>query len=247
MPEYLEILANNNYINSLKNKKFDKIFTQPISKYVLKNEFIYQPEESFVLRSEHSGKQLALTFNDQRLLFSMGMSGGFIFIPDKEIPINIKKHAVMVFEGEDHSLVLHDIRRFAKWAKSDKSDSWGKDRGPDPIREKKAFEKNIMDNLKKKTFDKPIYEILMDQKYFSGVGNYLRAMILYRSGGDIFSSARDYITQNHVQLFQVIHQILSEGIRYLKEGKSFPSSWYYPYFSSNFLIDRNNRRFWFHK
>ena len=104
-----------------------------------------------------------------------------------------------------------------------------------------------MDNLHKKTFKKPIYEMLMDQKYFSGIGNYLRAMVLYRSGGDIFSSASDYIEQNHEKLFQSIDQILLEGIQYLKDGKNFPSSWYYPYFSSSFLIDQNNRRFWFHK
>jgi endonuclease VIII-like 1 len=244
MPEYLEILANHNYINSINDKKYNEIFTQPLSKYVIKNTIQYQTEKPFSLQSEHNGKQIALSFENKRLIFSMGMSGGFIFIPDAEIPINIKKHAVMIFKGDDHNLVLHDIRRFAKWVERD---GWSKDRGPDPVKQKKAFEKNIIDNLKKKTFEKPIYEVLMDQKYFSGIGNYLRAMILYRSGGDIFSSARDYITQNHETFFRSINQILLEGIQYLKEGKEFPSSWYYPYFSSNFLIDRNNRRFWFHK
>jgi formamidopyrimidine-DNA glycosylase len=244
MPEYLEILANHNYINSINDKKYNSVFTQPISKYVIKNTIQYHADQPFQISSEHNGKQIALSFMDKRLIFSMGMSGGFIYIPDPEIPANIKKHAVMIFRGDDHNLVLHDIRRFAKWVEGD---GWGKDRGPDPIANKKAFQKNIIDSLKKKTFEKPIYEVLMDQKYFSGIGNYLRAMILYRSGGDIFSSAKDYITQNHEKFFQSIDQILLEGIQYLKEGKDFPASWYYPYFSSNFLIDRNNRRFWFHK
>lgn len=244
MPEYLEILANSNYINSLQEYKFTQVYTQPLSKYVRSNMITYNNQIPFAISADQNGKQIALNFDNKRILFSMGMSGGFIFIPDHEIPINIKKHAVMIFEGEDHNLILHDIRRFAKWLETD---DWGKDRGPDPIKEKEQFEKNIFNNLKKKTFDKPIYELLMDQKYFSGIGNYLRAMILYRSGGDIFSSARDYINKNHQQLFLSINQILLEGIQYLKEGKDFPPSWYYPYFSSSFLIDRNNRRFWFHK
>ena len=244
MPEYLEILANSEHINSLSKNKFNKVQTQLLSKYVEKNSYHYQNDNQFILTADHNGKQLAISFDDKRLLFSMGMSGGFIFIPDKEIPTNIKKHAVMIFEGEDHNLVLHDIRRFAKWTQNK---GWGKDRGPDPIKDKEKFEKNIINNLQKKAFDKPIYEVLMDQKYFSGIGNYLRAMILYRSGGNIFSSAKDYIEQNHEKLFQSINQILLEGIEHLKEGKDFPASWYYPYFSSNFLIDRNNRRFWFHK
>lgn len=244
MPEYLEILVNNNYINSIKDKKYIKAYTQPISKYVLKNQIEVISDSEFEITSEHSGKQLALSFENKRILFSMGMSGGFIFIPTEEIPANIKKHAVLIFKGKNHNLVLHDIRRFAKWTESS---GWGKDRGPDPIKQKIAFQKNVMDNLHKKTFKKPIYEMLMDQKYFSGIGNYLRAMVLYRSGGDIFSSASDYIEQNHEKLFQSIDQILLEGIQYLKDGKNFPSSWYYPYFSSSFLIDQNNRRFWFHK
>ena len=169
MPEYLEILANHNYINSINDKKYNSVFTQPISKYVIKNTIQYHSDQPFQISSEHNGKQIALSFTDKRLIFSMGMSGGFIYIPDMEIPANIKKHAVMIFRGDDHNLVLHDIRRFAKWVEGD---GWGKDRGPDPIREKKAFQKNIIDNLKKKTFEKPIYEVLMDQKYFSGIGNY---------------------------------------------------------------------------
>ena len=244
MPEYLETLENSFFINSLKDKKFNKVYTNEISNYVKKNAFIYQNVNQFGLNSDHNGKQVAIFFDNKRLVFSMGMSGTFLFIPNHEIPTEIKKHSVMIFEGENHNLVLHDMRRFAKWVNTM---DWGKDRGPDPIKDKEKFIKNVMDNIKKKTFEKPIYEILMDQKYFSGIGNYLRAMILYRSGGDIFSSARDYITQNHEKLFESIDQILLEGIQYLKDGKNFPSSWYYPYFSSSFLIDQNNRRFWFHK
>lgn len=39
---------------------------------------------------------------------------------------------------------------------------------------------NVLSNLKDKAFDRPICETMLNQKYFNGIGNYLRAEILYR-------------------------------------------------------------------
>lgn len=39
---------------------------------------------------------------------------------------------------------------------------------------------NVLKNLDDKAFDKPICEALLNQKFFNGIGNYLRAEILYR-------------------------------------------------------------------
>ena len=39
---------------------------------------------------------------------------------------------------------------------------------------------NVLKNLGDKAFDKPICEALLNQKFFNGIGNYLRAEILYR-------------------------------------------------------------------
>ena len=43
------------------------------------------------------------------------------------------------------------------------------------------FRQNIIDNLDEPAFkNKPICEVMLNQKYFNGIGNYLRAEILYR-------------------------------------------------------------------
>lgn len=42
---------------------------------------------------------------------------------------------------------------------------------------------NVLRNLADKVFDQPICEALLDQRFFNGIGNYLRAEILYRSAG----------------------------------------------------------------
>ena len=67
--------------------------------------------------------------------------------------------------------------RFGKWKISD---TFSSDRGPDPVHEYADFRANILNNLDKKLFQKAICEVMHNQKYFNGIGNYLRAEILNR-------------------------------------------------------------------
>ena len=94
-----------------------------------------------------------------------------------------------------------DYRRFGKW---EINGEWGKDRGPDPISnyevlfikykkvlykfligiilhyfhiyfyQTKDFRSNILNNLEDVAFNGPICETMLNQKYFNGIGNYLR-------------------------------------------------------------------------
>lgn len=68
--------------------------------------------------------------------------------------------------------------------------SWGNDRGPDPVLEHKAFVSNILDNLSRPVFDKELCEVMLEQKWFNGIGNYLRAEVMYRAGLSPFTKAR---------------------------------------------------------
>ena len=46
--------------------------------------------------------------------------------------------------------------------------------------EHEEFRANILGNLEDKIFDKPLCEVMHNQKYFNGIGNYLRAEIIFR-------------------------------------------------------------------
>lgn len=75
-----------------------------------------------------------------------------------------------------------DVRRFGKWRWGD----WGKDRSPDPVQEFDKFCDNIknayLKPIKARSFHSTtIGEMLLNQKYFNGIGNYLRAEILYEA------------------------------------------------------------------
>lgn len=42
------------------------------------------------------------------------------------------------------------------------------------------FRNHVLKNLHSSVFKKPICEVMLNQAYFNGIGNYLRAEILYR-------------------------------------------------------------------
>ncbi|XP_053742240.1 endonuclease 8-like 1 [Synchiropus splendidus] len=120
------------------------------------------------------------------VVFRFGMSGYFRFTPEDELP----KHAHLRFytkEKPRRVLSFVDARRFGSWQPGG---SWQPERGPCIMFEYKSFRENVVSHLSDRAFDRPICEVLLNQKYFNGVGNYLRAEILYRLNVPPFAPAR---------------------------------------------------------
>lgn len=120
------------------------------------------------------------------VLFRFGMSGSFKFTAEEDLP----KHAHLRFYTKDRPrrvLSFVDPRRFGSW---EFNGSWQPERGPCVMTEYEKFRENVLKNLSDKAFDKPICEALLNQKYFNGIGNYLRAEILHRLHIPPFTQAR---------------------------------------------------------
>lgn len=136
----------------------------------------------------HAKQGLATTEEEQPMdiVFRFGMSGTFRFTPEDEVP----KHAHLRFytaEPQRRALCFVDTRRFGSW---EVNGTWQPDRGPCIMLEYEKFRENVLRNLQDKAFEKPICEALLNQKYFNGIGNYLRAEILYRLKVPPFVKAR---------------------------------------------------------
>jgi endonuclease VIII-like 1 len=177
MPELAELKLTADFINKFaENNTFIEISKNPIHKGLS----IDKPFSSFTITAESRGKELLLYLQDiksekQRvLLMTMGMSGHFSYTYTRDEP----KHAHLRFRTDKGtSLSFVDVRRFGKWKWTS---GWSGNRGPDPVKEYDAFMQNILSNIDKKEFSSPIHLFLMNQKYCNGIGNYLRAEILYR-------------------------------------------------------------------
>ncbi|NXU08590.1 NEIL1 Endonuclease, partial [Pardalotus punctatus] len=151
--------------------------------------------EAYRVSAIARGKELRLTLSaldsaadppPQDLVFRFGMSGSFRLCPAAELP----RHAHLRFltrESPPRALCFVDPRRFGSWRLGD---AWQPERGPCVVSEYQAFRENVLKNLDDRAFDKPICEVLLNQKYFNGIGNYLRAEILYRLKIPPFEKAR---------------------------------------------------------
>lgn len=188
MPELAEVKLTADYVNKMcEGKTFARVRKNPSHKGKL-----FPHPESFKISAVSRGKEFKLLLEHSKgtehLLMTMGMSGYFKLTPSGEEI----KHSHLMFDATDGTtLSFVDVRRFGKWGFGD----WNKLRGPDPVQEHPEFVSNIMSNLGKKDFTKPLHETLMNQKYFNGIGNYLRAEIVNRLDDvDPFQPAKDAIT-----------------------------------------------------
>lgn len=193
MPELAELRLTSEYINAAAHgREFTRIEKSQTHKGV---EFS-APYPKFKIGAKSRGKEIVMYLYENEntkytpIRMTMGMSGHFqLTETGKEA-----KHAHLKFYSTDgYTLSFVDVRRFGKWKYGEE---WSSNRGPDPTLQFEEFVKNIKTNLHKKDFDKPIYEVLMNQKYFNGIGNYLRAEILYRVDVNPFISAKEALRSN---------------------------------------------------
>jgi endonuclease VIII-like 1 len=132
----------------------------------------------------------------------MGMSGNWLFTPT-ETWYDRKFTRMRLDTTDGNSLLLYGLYMGPKYRVGGFT---GVKRGLDPTKEFDSFKNVVISNLDKKVFDKPICEALLDQKYFNGIGNYLRSTILYYLDVNPFETARKVI-KSHPQVLDMCRDI----------------------------------------
>jgi len=267
MPEGPELHMAARFINQVaKHHKFGGNIVK--SEVSTKNPDVEFEAKSYQISAETRGKELKVFLQDKKdssrkthILFRFGMSGCFKLTPVDDLP----KHAHMRFftleENPQQVLSFVDYRRFGRW---EIEGNWGKDRGPDPILDYENFRENILSHLAVAAFNRPICETLLNQKFFNGIGNYLRAEILFRAGIKPFTLAREVLeplVEKKVKtegpdIIELCHIVPKEVLK-LDKGKNYDpdsegsegsfSGWLQCYYvpGMNNLQDGNGRTMWF--
>jgi endonuclease VIII-like 1 len=193
MPELAELKIMADYINhNTKSKRFNKSF------HVLKgnNPEQFNLLDEFSIDAESFGKELIIRFYNgpeiHKISVFMGMSGNWKWVPTENW-IDTKFIRMRLDSTDGHSLLLYGSYMGPKYRIGGFT---GVKRGPDPTKEFSDFYDNVINNLDRKDFNGPICEVLLNQKYFNGIGNYLRSTILYYLDINPFLEARKVITEN---------------------------------------------------
>ncbi len=251
MPESPEVRIMSDFINkNSKDKKFIKIFN--IEKGNIPTEYL---SSEFIISSECSGKELKLNLQFEYdvipIYVFMGMSGNWKYVPTTQW-LETKFSRLRLDDESGNSLLLYGGYMGPKY--SINKPFGGVKRGPDSTKDFNVFKQNILNNLDKKDFDKPIYEVLLNQKYFNGIGNYIRSTILYYLDENPFTTARDIITKRpdilelckEVQLKS--YELHGGQLRDWKNPFDMNADsflkWVY-YKKGLSIKDSNNRTFWF--
>lgn len=199
MPECPELHLASQFVNIVCK---GRIFKGPVIKSEVSKLAEVDFNGEYTISAASRGKEIKLTLvpygngkksaNKRKpldIVFQFGMSGRFDFDKVAEM----RKHAHLNFFTKDEPrMVLSyvDPRRFGKWQVGG---DWSTKRGPCVLFEYDEFRRNVLENVKNPAFNKPICECLLNQKYFNGVGNYLRSEILFRAGIPPFVSARSVL------------------------------------------------------
>jgi len=162
------------------------------------------------------GKLIYFVFdNGWYMLNTLGMSGGWTFKKEK--------HSNVAFKFKENIPIVYfrDMRNFGTIKFIEGADTLNEKLskiGPDMLNEETTF--NVFKkHLKKKTNEnKPISQILMDQKNVSGVGNYIKSECLYISKISPHRKLKDINDIELKLLFNAIKKVITDS--YNSQGMS---------------------------
>ena len=199
------------------------------------------------------GKELKLFFDSEPVVISLGMTGCFKNFQKRGYKNKHWKHGHIRFRMSDNSwFCWSDVRRFGKSIAKD----WNPNRGPDVFDEEKAFREHIMDNLNHRDFLKPAHTAIMNQKWFNGMGNYLRAEILGKWDKNPFQPLKKLINKSFLDhVIEQIHDTYRLGggelYSWMNENKSHQDqafhNWMQFYGKTQKMTDAQGRTFWYAK
>ena len=194
MPELPEVeVVKKSLENKLKNLTIKRVFINNNKlRYKINNQQFYRIKGHKIISVKRRSKYLLINLNKQiTILAHLGMTGKFFIVDKSNIKLktsfyyslkkNESKHDhVTLYLNKGFKLIYNDIRKFGFLKLYQSKDilktSHLKILGPEPLT--KQFNLNYVTNyfLKKK---KSIKDLLMDQKFVSGLGNIYCNEILF--------------------------------------------------------------------
>lgn len=195
----------------------------------------------FRVVSKVRGKELLLECGKLLIRFNLGLEGKWSF--STEGPAQKQLFVSFVTESGDW-FGFSDTAPFSSWKPNCDFDLT---RGPDPLLEPDAFLLNLKKPLyRTKNKAKQICDVLLDQQWFNGIGNYLRSEILHRAQIDPTTPATAVDLNLLARLCAEVPAEVLANDRLNKYGTAEEQAafeeWLQCYQKAPFRLDKNKRK-----
>lgn len=211
MPEGVEVrIVADKLTNWLVNRKIEKVTFSDVWKYKVEN--FGRPV--LITRIETRGKHILIHLDSGDYLMShLGMSGQWYKLSELGDCKETNKHVHIKIKliGCNSEIVYWDPRRFGRFGINSELPKLGLD----IMSEMYTWEnfKELIKEMVKKRSNKSICELLLDQTFLAGVGNYIRADALYVAKVDPFKPYKELSATEWQKLFKGIREVVQESYR----------------------------------
>lgn len=255
MPEWAEVRLMGEFASKvLAGKSVLNIKQNPVSKN--KDTGIHWLLPAYKAEVFNRGKATIIKFTTNpggaswKMKFNYGMTGHW---KHNKTRFGDKHTMLSLALGSGTFLEFVDPRRFGGW-KSDVGMTFNN--GPDPVYEFDSFSGRIAREYKHDNdFNKPVCEVLLNQRWFNGIGNYLRSTIIHRLDINPFQK---FSTLTADESFKIIweakvccekaYDLKGASLATWKNPETTTSSELYDFIFYKKGLgckDRNGRTFWF--
>ena len=176
------------------------------------------------LRSEAWGKQMLFEFSGRNWIgIHLGMTGKLRVEPSGFRP---EKHDHLVLQQTKRALVFRDARLFGRvrFHHGKSPPDWWRAGGPDIASE--AFDRNFFDAFLARHARAPVKAVLLLQKGFAGIGNWMADEILWRAKIAPSRPSGSLSSAERTRLFRETRFVATESLRIISpEFGDPPRDW----------------------
>ena len=183
MPELAEVAFACSQWNDGVGKKIKEIITHPTSRVYRdldRSQFCKRLTGTFLSSAQTHGKQMLFGFSRNHWMgLHLGMTGNLFLEPEN---YQSRKYDALVLRQNQHTLVFRDPRQFGRLRlhQGHTPPDWWTDLPTGML--SRAFTKDILHSALNRHSRRPVKALLLDQRYFQGMGNWMADEVLWRSG-----------------------------------------------------------------
>ncbi len=179
----------------------------------------------FFRAAQACGKQMLFRFDrDGWLGVHLGMAGKLLRVPAGQYDSH--KHDQLVLVTGRDRLVFRDTRTFGRirWEISPDPPSWWVSAGPDLV--SPDYKREDLESVLTKHSKTPLKSLLLDQRYFPGIGNWMADEILWRAALHPELTGRDLTDGQVKSLYRRLREVCRDALQVIAPDWSQPPrSW----------------------